>query len=304
MILGIHESNRLVYEGDSFSNGYPLSPLPLISQVSFHADIEKAKLGLKESSYFYDYDFIFREDSYDPVSRSRRGRIYKASNSKPETWSIIPHGSHLVRRTALTAEGQLQGQRLFAFHNVTLRSIFKDHREIKSLNFLIGIRPAFTKWAIVNYEVAFNGEEIVTLRSVNTLDVIPDLDYGKIDPSEHSVVRGTVDKFLEVVYSASAESIIDRAGEVCISLIHAVLRVSNPETKGLSLDSAIKLMKDSEQFSERKMLLSAMELLRLFHSRGKLTFQDRHKTRSVNYYDSQAAIDCLSTVIFELDLAV
>lgn len=303
MILGIHQSNHFVYEGESRNTGIPINPLPLISQVGFGHHFEEIKLELKTSTRFSDFKYIFREDSYDPVSRTRRGRIYKASTTKPESWSIIPHPGHLARKDQLTGEGQLQMQSLYSFYNFLLSSLYQTNKEIRNLSVLIGAGDVFTKWTIISNEVGFNGQEIVTLKATNTLDIIPDIDYEKIDISERNTINEKIDKFLDVSYSASIESIVDRAGEACLAIITAMLRSSNSELKGLTLDSAIKKLSSDGKFSERKMLMTAAELLRLLHSRGKLSFQDKYNTRALNYHDAQMAIDCLSIIVFEFDLA-
>ncbi|MGE3607978.1 MAG: hypothetical protein AB7I27_00220 [Bacteriovoracaceae bacterium] len=303
MILGVHEATRLVYEGDSLSCGYPVNPLPLISQVGLGNTFEEAFAALKSTS-FHEFSLIFREDSYDPVSRTRRGRIYKAPGQKPEQWVVIPHPAHPVRSMELTAEKQLQGQRMFSFYNQRVRSLVKDSVDLRKLHLLLGFQDGYTKWAIVSTEIAFNGQEIVTLKAINTMDVVPDINFQKILPDEQARVKDSVEKLLEVSYKSNVESIVDRACEACLSVLLAVIRGRSPEVRGLTLDLAIKRMASDPNFSDRKMMLTAADLLRLLHSRGKVSFQDKYNTRSLNYHDAQTALDCLSTVVFELDLAL
>lgn len=303
MILGVHEATRLVYEGDSTSCGYPVNPLPLISQIGLGNTFEEAFGALKSTSV-HEYDLIFREDSYDPVSRTRRGRIYKASNRKPEQWVVIPHPAHPVRSMELTAEKQLQGQRMFSFYNQRIRSLREGSIDFRKIHLLLGFQDGYTKWSIASTEIAFNGQEIITLKAINTMDIIPDINYQKIPSDDQSKVRESVEKLLDVSYTSNVESIVDRACEVCLTVLLAVIRGKSPEIKGLTLDLAIKKLSSDPEFSERRMMLTAADLLRLLHSRGKVSFQDKYNTRSLNYHDAQTAIDCLSSVIFELELAI
>ena len=303
MILGIHESNRLVYEWDSLNAGIAITPLPLISQISFGHNFDEVKLSLATSHHCFEYQYIFREDSYDPVSRTRRGRIYKASTTKPENWSIIPHPAHLYRKIDLTGEGQLQMQRMYTFYNFSFSQVLSKISGARNLTALIGIRDVFTKWVIISNEIGFNGQEMVTLKATNTMDIIPEIDMSKIHVDEHSTINEKIDKFLDVAYHSSVESIVDRAGEVCLALLLAAVRIKDVDLRGLTLDLAIKKLGSDSRYSDKKMLMTSAELLRLLHSRGKLSFQDKYKTRSLNYHDAQTAIDCLSTVIYELELA-
>lgn len=302
MILGIHESTRLIYEGDTTSNGWCVDPRPFISQISFSHNYEKALENLTHSVWAQDYKYVFREDSFEPVSRTRRGRIYKESNSKPEIWSIIPHPQQLASRGSITAEGQLQGQRLHTFHEFRLRNDYKTPKELAALNILVGIKDSFTRWTIVSVEPVMNGQEIVTLKAANSLGIVTDIDFSKIDAEDRAIVKEKYDKFLDAVPLAGPDSIVDRAGEACSALLHASLKKRHQNLTNPTLNILIEKAKEDSEFKERKLLLAASELLRLLHSRGKFSFQAKHGTRSLIHSDAQAAIESFSIVINELGL--
>jgi hypothetical protein len=301
MFLGFHESTNLIYEGFSTSVGIAPDPQPPCAQIGFAESIEKAKETLV-GTRTYDFNYIFREDSSDFITRLRKGRIYKATETRPENWCLIPHKAQLHNKMQLTQHGQLQGQRLFTFKNFSLRHHLSSKR-FQDQVVLIGTKEIFTKWIIVGIEPSHSGEEIVTLRAQNSNDVIPSINFNKIRKEDRSIVTEKYEKFLDVVYTSSVESIVDRACEACLAIILSKLRESNPDIKGLTLDKALEASTKDEKLSKRKILQTAADLLKLLHSRGKQSFQEQHNTRSLNYHDAQAAVECLSIVINELELA-
>lgn len=302
MYLGFHESTNLIYEGLFTSMGIAPEPQPSCSQIGFAESLELAKNELIGSKPL-DFNFIFREDSFDFISRLRKGRIYKVTESRPENWCLIPHKAQLHSRMELTQYGQLQQQRLHTFKSYSIATHFHSKR-LQEQTVLIGTKDLFTKWSIVGVEPSHSGEEIITLRSQSSNDVIPNINFKKIRDEDRSNVEEKYDKFLDVVYTSSVESIVDRACEACLAILISKLRESNSEVRGLTLDKVLEAANNDEKLSKRKILKTAAELLKLLHSRGKQSFQEQHNTRSLNYHDAQAAVECLSIVIHELDLGL
>lgn len=301
MLIGIHEVTKAIYQGQTKANGHYITPQPMLSQMSFGKDFDVVKNSLTPNPAPDEYSFIFREDSFDPTSQIRRGRVYSASTTKPEEWSILPHESQLVKKSQLTGTGQLQQQRLTTFNSYSLRRFLVENNCTK-LTILMGLKDSFTKWKLVNIETNYIGEELITLRATSSLGVIPDIDYSHFDAEEKFPIRERVNKLIDVLYTGSVESIVDRAGEACLAILQALIRKTIPTSKGLTLHTALEKMDEIQGLKNRKILKTACELLKFLHSRGKASFQDQHGTRSLNQSDSQAAIECFSIVIYELGI--
>lgn len=300
-MIGIHETNNLIYEGRDKGCGYPVDTKTILSQVSFSDDLNEAKNGLKETYSPSNLDFIFREDSFDPITRVKRGRIYKASNTKPENWRVIAHPMHLSTHKHLNSFGIITNERYYTFYPEQLLKSDQDFRSLRNINLLIGTKKHFSRWKLINLEPNHVGEEVLTIKSLDTMGIVPNLDLNKISPDEQNNVNEKFSKFLDDVSTASPTSIIDRANDFALSLLTAFIREKNPEVIGLTLAMITDFKNHYTQVTERKVLFHTIELLRLLHSRGKQSFQEKHNTRDICYDDSETAISCVTTIIRELN---
>lgn len=77
MILGIDDTNGLVYQSVGSVPDRPVLPIPMVSQARLIKD--RSGWSNLPSRYRGDpHSWLFREDGFDPVTRTRRGRIYHA----------------------------------------------------------------------------------------------------------------------------------------------------------------------------------------------------------------------------------
>lgn len=93
MYLGICNNTGLVYEGLGAAD-IPSVPTPSITQaklISAEADWQDLPRGLAVDPLRW----IFREDSFDPVTRTRRGRLYEPQpgQGQPNQQRVGPHPS-------------------------------------------------------------------------------------------------------------------------------------------------------------------------------------------------------------------
>lgn len=102
---------------------------------------------------------LFREDSYDPVTRIRRGRFYNRSDCvQPQEWRVQRHPA-LQEEGARDSEGYLV-KRLFGFHIWAARiHLGASRRTLVAL----GIRDAMTLWSVVGVEQISTGEDLVRI---------------------------------------------------------------------------------------------------------------------------------------------
>ena len=89
--IGIDSNNMLVYEGSALM-GRAILPAPIISAaviVSSAASI----IPSPGTTQLLDIPLVFREDSFDSVTRVRRGRFYHRNISQPIPWRVFSHPS-------------------------------------------------------------------------------------------------------------------------------------------------------------------------------------------------------------------
>jgi hypothetical protein len=93
LYIGIPEHNQsLVYEGDG-SRAHAVWPSPTLAIATVlckPSDISE----LPRSNFLNEAKFVFREDSFDPVTRIRRGRMYKSPGTQPQDWKVQIHPAY------------------------------------------------------------------------------------------------------------------------------------------------------------------------------------------------------------------
>lgn len=88
--IGFDERSTAVFEGQ-FLRGQILSPSPFFTNCEL--TLSSAAQSLEEYKNLI-VTGIFREDSFDPVSRIRRGRVYVEGNQQPLEWNVSINPVH------------------------------------------------------------------------------------------------------------------------------------------------------------------------------------------------------------------
>lgn len=97
----------LVYEGLNGPN-VPSVPTPSITQVR-PIESELDWTDLPRGLWSDPLRWVFREDSFDPVAKMRRGRLYEpyAGQSQPVSQSVAPHPYEDPMMRSVGAGGQV-----------------------------------------------------------------------------------------------------------------------------------------------------------------------------------------------------
>ena len=97
--IAIEEDRWLFYEG-ARGYGHAIWPPPSITVATIlraGADVESA---LPNTGYINEQKMVFREDSFDPVTRIRRGRLYKACRDTFELSARVSWVDFLYSKSA------------------------------------------------------------------------------------------------------------------------------------------------------------------------------------------------------------
>src|SRR5260370_28989802 len=92
MYLGIESQTGLVYEGANAGLLMPAVPIPSVTQaklIEVQDDWSSLPSGLAQSPM----SWVFREDTFDAVTRTRRGRLYQSAEEfpQPHNHRVVPH---------------------------------------------------------------------------------------------------------------------------------------------------------------------------------------------------------------------
>jgi len=240
--------------------------------------------------------WIFREDSFDPIARIRRGRFYQAGNQQPQQWHVQVHPA-IPSETREASKG-IVTKSLETFHgNPIWHRFIKDQKEQPLV--LLGFDERFTVWTIINVENISTGEDLVTLKSCSSLGVLPQVESGKIPENSRSAVMASLDAFTDEVYHAAPVSVIDRARDAASQILLAYFGLLGEGAKDLGA-----LTNDLEKENEPKIIaVSAAKIIARLHARAKPVEKAKRSLREIREQDAELASQCLGVILCELDWA-
>lgn len=290
MMIAIDGNTKLVYEGQS-NYGYGLWPTPVLSMATLlgrEVDVSQLPVGTDLLNAL----LIFREDSFDPVTRIRRGRLYKTPGTQPQVWRVHLHAN-------VQGPGPMVSTSLHGFDSNYLAS---ERHKFNGALIALGCADAYTLWRIVGVERIVTGEDLLTLRARSSLGTLPELDESKVPPEQLEKVRETLGKLAEAAYRAGPDSIVDRARDAaqwCVASSQAY-QFSDPRLLDVDLGQW------PARLAEQKLTVLAGicgSIARL-HSRAKPSEQQKHQSRPVVEDDAEFALASVGMLLREIGWAV
>lgn len=197
-------------------------------------------------------EYVFREDSYDPTTRVRRGRFYEKIMSFAVPWDRVRFEPY-PRPTAISLNGA--GAAYFQFAAEQTADLAETLRKLRGYDVIIGRGPARTSWQIIDAEALSDGGVLYTLRSRSSFGTLPMLDLSE---------EGVEEAYQNVIEAALRFDTIAQI-DACRNSASAILgRRFNSEEKDLG-HLAGKIEREHRHLA----LSSAARLLAKLHSRTK-----------------------------------
>jgi hypothetical protein len=288
--IAVDKDFGLLYEG-SLGYGRPVLPTPstapaaLVSEGDFSPKLPPS-YGLDQA------EILFREDSFEAVTRTRRGRLYLASQTRPAPWQV-PHPSGVnERRSVYPFQGLHVPQRLKEI-------VDRGDRPLLA----IGTDVSFTIWAIALVEGTSTGEFLLTLRGRQTFGALPELDRSAIPSACQRAVVDAVAKLGDEIFRAGPGSVVDRARDVASAALSGYLQHLRVIGPGRELDELIKKLSGLGDPQKKRVAAAAAEIVRVFHSREKPSVQERLPVRAVREQEAELAVYCVGSLLCELGWA-
>lgn len=290
IVIGIEHNHNLVYEGDGHY-GRAVWPTPVITPAKFAFPSEGP---LKAETSSNPFGYRFREDSFDPVSRIRRGRFYCAGNSQPQPWRVSPHPGRPIE--SIAPDIHIVTKSLETFYG---NPIWHQHISGKQEPplVLLGLDDRFTVWTIIDVEAISTGEDLVTLKARNSFGILPQMRHDQIPEAFQAKLKETLKTFADEVHRASPVSVIDRGRDV---VAHALLAYF--DLRGADVEDLGNLIKRLE--SEKKAVAaSAANIIARLHARAKPSEQERRELHPIREQDAELVIQCVGTLLCEINFA-
>lgn len=257
---------------------------------------------------------VFREDSFDPVARIRRGRLYERYPKTPATWYVQRHPAYaaieksaasLTRpASAFEARGFQQTELLTYSPWAASEAFLAKQRESV---LVLGTGSRLTAHSVLDVERLATGEELITIRTRASLGVLPALIRAAIPEQHTQLVSEQYEKAASAAFRDDPESVIDRCREAASAALHAYATASQPETKisGKDLSALADLVDPPNvQREERRLILgNAARIIARLHSQGKSAERVKRGNDAPSESDAECALALLGKIYRDIGWA-
>lgn len=299
MHLGIESETGLVYEGFG-SPSHPVISTPNITRaVLIEAEEDWKKLPAASSNF--QWTWIFREDSFDPVTRTRRGRLYMPfQTSQPNRSLVAPHPSDNPALRLNTPHGQIVKQ-LYTYISCT--PLLSKSNQGLGMKLALGATGALSVWRIVQTELLANHCVLLTLKSLSAFSILPELDLSKIDPSHREAVRQAMDRALDSAFRETPISVVDQCkNAIAVTLARWLVQQGHDHSilsKDIGDVAKAVLSAPHSMFA----LGNLAQVVGRLHARGKGNEQHAQEARIPTEEDAQLALEAYGFALRDIGWA-
>ena len=286
--LGIAQHTKDVYEG-SRSHGIRVENPVLLPYYFVGQGFDPE---LQKKDYLSLPSFIFKEDFFDPITKVRRGRFYKAESECE--WYIQDH-----RRGDLEVvncrSGAAQKDRLITYQKDPLNGL-RDLIHYPEV--VLGQAPFLSVWKIVSIETSFSGVPIVTLKSHRSFGELPHLKESSIDEEVLPALKSTLEKLENSINRLTPTDVVDRCRDA-LSVVFGSLCGNREKELGKAIEAYVR----TQDKQLENMVSWAGRLVNRFHPRGKPNEQYKKGLRPPSEEDAQLSVRCVWLVLVEVGWA-
>ncbi len=295
MYLGIEQNSGLVYEG-SGSPDIPSIPLPIVTHAKL---IEKPEDWKSLPGPSETFGWMFREDSFDAVTRTRRGRLYaKKEGTQPEMHTVPrhPYDGPDVHFT-----GGARRKSMYVY--MSCFELLNMPNSGQGLTLALGSSRGASAWRIVQTESLFNGSVMVTLKALTAYGIVPELNREQIDERFRTSVTQAVAKVVDAAFKESPGSVVDHCKDA-MQVVMSSWLVQNgyPETAiGKEVAQTSKIL-EAAQYG-KFCAANLGKIAGLLHTRNKSNAKLGKGYRSLVEEDAEFALQSLGLTLRELGWA-
>jgi hypothetical protein len=266
MYLGIENQSGLVYEGADTMRLMPAVPIPsvtLAKLIETQDDWSNLSSGLAQPPM----SWVFREDTFDAVTRTRRGRLYQpAEFPQPHDYRVVAHSYEDPFGRAMSAGG-LTSKRLYVY--TACVSLLSKSRRGMGSTLALGTPQAASTWRIIQTEVLASGCVMVTLKSLSAFGILPDLDTAKIPQEFQKPAEQALERVLNSAFRETPISVIDHCRSGMTVLLSQWLVAEGHDRSILREDLGKVATTIAGKPYEKRCVSWLAQLIARLHVRGK-----------------------------------
>lgn len=298
MYLGIHEQSGLIYEG----MGSPDLPVPITPNVAQARLIEapEDRANLPAGLWNSPFAWIFREDSFDAVTRTRRGRLYACpeGQTQPSSQRVAPHPYEDPMGRAVGQGGRLV-KTLYVYSACT--SLLAKPNQGMGATLVLGSQRGASSWRIIQTEVLANGCVMVTLKAMTAFGIVPDIDTTKIAAEFRPAVTQAMTRVLDSAFRETPISVIDHCRNAITALLSRWMAQQGHDRSVLADDLGKVANTISKAPYEKYCASHLAHVVARLHVRGKGNEQHARNLRVPLEEDAEMAIQAVGFVIRDID---
>ena len=270
--IGVCPFQGLIYEGDGTS-GDLCVPRPFLHAATVVVD-ESSFASIPPNSNVEAIKLLFREDSFDPVTRVRRGRLYLGPTSSTTQWRVLQRS-------------------LVTFQPAHWSNVGKN-LPLNKIRIALGSKEGYSLWDVHLVEHVSRSEFLVTLRLRVNLYPLPAASELSIPREAHDKLQKLIDAALDNSRRLDANATIDACRHAACSVATAWL-------------SAAAIGDDVEKLANKMAALStvphvmsnSLRTIAKLHARTKPNVREQFGARENEEPDGEVALSLLALILRE-----
>ncbi|MGS1070554.1 hypothetical protein [Burkholderia glumae] len=301
MYLGIDQQSGLVYEGLNAAE-LPTVPTPSVTQAKL-IETQQDWNNLPSGLLLSPLSWVFREDTFDSVSRTRRGRLYEPMQGQPQPrpQRIVPHPYEDPWGRSLTHDGGAY-KRLYVYAACT-RLLARPRQGVGS-KLALGTPSAASAWRIVQAEVIASGCVMVTLKSLSAFGILPEIDTDKVSHEFKDSVSQAMGRALDSAFRETPISVVDHCRNALTVLLSRWLVEQGHDRSILTRDLGTVANVVAQPVYGKACVGWLAQLVARLHVRGKGNEVHSRNLREPVEEDAELALHALGFALREIGWAV
>lgn len=296
MHLGIDSTTGLLYEGYG-DPIHPIFPSPNVTRaylIESGDDWKNLPLAFSNDTS----SWIFREDSFDHVTRTRRGRLYSPfQSSQPSRAVVAPHPADYPPIASINPSGALVK---YLYTYISCTQLMSKPNQGLGMKLALGAAEAVSVWRIVQTELLANRCILVTLKSLNAFGILPELDLDKVEYSHQAAVTQAMNRALDSAFRETSTSVIDQCKNAIAVILARWLAQQGHDPAILSKDIGEVAKAISANPYNMYALEKIAQVVGRLHARGKGNEQHAKEARNPTEEDAQLALESLGFVLRDI----
>ena len=299
MHLGVEKHTGTIFDGMN-NPDMPVRPQPPVSQchlIQAESDWAKMPEGLQQNPHRW----VFREDSFDPVTRIRRGRVYQSyGNAQPDSVVVYRDPSPDVLGKEVHPASHTRVQ---MFRYVAATALLVVPNKAYGMPFVVGSGQGISIYTVVQIESLLTGDVMVTLKQRSALGVIPELNDAAVAAGSLKAVRLAIERAVNSALRETAVSVVDQCRNAMATILGHYLAAEHPEKADKMIGSELAPLGNLMMDRKKEVCGSAALIVARMHSRGKSNEQHAKGAREPDEDDAQFAVHALGLVMREIGWA-